>query len=72
MPCGSRRLPASYTRPRSSVGTFAQPDTPDHEQDAEDGDEEEQTADQDAAEPLLIVEHEREGLADVHRALLWG
>jgi len=32
MPCGSRRLPASYTRPRSAVGTLAQPDTPDHEQ----------------------------------------
>ncbi|SPX19313.1 tetracycline efflux protein [Escherichia coli] len=31
MPCGSRRLPASYTRPRSAVGTLAQPDTPDHE-----------------------------------------
>lgn len=36
MPCGSRRLPASYTRPRSAVGTLAQPDTPDHEQDADD------------------------------------
>ena len=36
MPCGSRRLPASYTRPRSAVETLAQPDTPDHEQDADD------------------------------------
>ncbi len=36
MPCRSRRLPASYTRPRSAVGTLAQPDTPDHEQDADD------------------------------------
>lgn len=31
-----------------------------------DGDENNQAANQNAGDPLLIFEHEREGLADVH------